>query len=94
MSADANAKPHGFAQLPVKVSVAARVAAQDGVHVLARVEAPELLSTPAYLVMDINTGRLSLANAESQHAYVDLADLILKLARLAGHGNPAASRLN
>ena len=93
-AADGDAAAAAFTRTPVKVCVAERVATHDGLHVLAKVEAPELLAQPAYVVMDMTTGRLSLANQEGQHAYVDLADLILKLARVAGHGNAAGSRLN
>lgn len=84
----------GFAQLPVTVRVASGLASKDDMHVLARVDAPQLLAAPAFLVLDMQQGRVCLSHAEGVNAYVDLAQLILLLAREAGATNPAASRLN
>lgn len=84
----------GFAQLPVTVRVASGLASKDDVHVLTRVDAPQLLAAPAFLVLDMQQGRVCLSHADGTNAWVDLAQLILLLAREAGSSNPAASRLN
>lgn len=80
--------------LPITVKVAAGAVQQDGIHVLARIDAPDLLREPAYLVFDGIRGVIGLTLRDGVTVHVELAALLLNLAQRATVAAPAASGMH